>query len=82
MTIGHCSDTVLHQIEDELDRHENRALYPISLGYHVPDGWLVSLEVNSPDGTFDIETRDARREIALSKALVALRGAFVRPTPT
>ena len=77
MTIGHCTDTVIHQIEHELDKHDNKALYPIAIGLHNDD-WVVSIEVNSTNGTFDIETHDPRRELALAKALTALRGAFAR----
>ncbi len=82
MTIDRCSDAIIHDIDHEMFLHNNKSLYPISIGYHVGHGWLVSLEVNSPNGTFDIESEDERRDVALARALKRLRASFSEPTKT
>lgn len=70
-----CSDSVVHEIEHVLETHANRHPYPIMFGKHEGT-WLTTIEVDSPKGTFDIESKGSTLTDSMRNALTALRREF------
>jgi hypothetical protein len=76
-----CEGTLLTQIRHEINhRAPNKSRYPICFGEHIDEygvsTWLVTIELDSSAGTFDIETMDPNPILALTKALHATRRAY------
>lgn len=51
---------------------QNRSNYPLGIGYHQSK-WWVTVEVNTPKATFDIETTDNDLTTAVAAALARVR---------
>jgi hypothetical protein len=74
----HCSDALVTQLEHLIDRHgSNKHKYPFAFGKHN-GRWFVVVEVDSPAGTFDIETDAVTLASALDKALAAVERSYTK----
>lgn len=71
-----CETPTQAMIFAEIERHgPNKAATPFATTY--ADGqWWVYIEVDSPGGTFDVETHDPHLIVALNNALSRVRRNF------
>ena len=78
MTRELCTDSLIAQIKHEIESHgPNKHPYPLNFGEHN-GRWFVVAEVNTIDGTFDVETDGSTLPSALSKALRGIERMFNR----
>lgn len=73
MNVTECINAYINDLGKTIKLFKyNKASHPLSIA-NTKNRWWVNVEIDSPHGTFDIETNDESLENALSTALSKLR---------